>query len=508
MTSTKPASFALTVTAVALASATLPFTVTGAAVALPSLAADLDASTGATQWVLNAFNVAFGAFPLAAGSLADRIGHRRVLLAGVALVGAMAFVIAAVREIVVIDVARFLQGAGAAAVLASGAAVLAHATSGRERRLAFGALGAAFGAGLALGPLLAGALVELAGWPAVFTFAGVLSLVAWVCARSTPATPRPAAAPFDVAGLVVFSAALGCLALVFVEAAGRGWGSAATLGTSAATLLLLGAFVAIEVRRGERAMFDVRLFRRPDFVAVVCQPFTVTLGFVILLVYLPAYLQGVGERGSLASGMLLLPLTVPVLLVPFLGSWLAARTSIRVVLTAASLLTAAAALLLVTLQPGASWAALALPLLPFGLGVGLAFGVMDNAAVSAVPLELAGVASGIFNTMRIAGESVAVAGAAALLSTLVAGELGAHGVPGARQVAAAAVQGDVAAAHRNVLATGFTDALHVAGLVLAVLSAAGAALTWRALRPKAEPRTAPPVAAGPIAPPRSRRSRG
>ncbi len=447
MTSTKTASFALTVGAVALASATLPFTVTGAAVALPSMAADLSSSTAATQWVLNAFNVAFGAFPLAAGGLADRIGHRRVLLSGVALVGTMALLIASVRSIVVIDVARFVQGAGAAAVLAAGAAVLAHATSGRQRQLAFGALGAAFGAGLALGPLLAGALIELAGWPAVFAFTGTLCVVAWSCAWATPATRARPAGGFDVAGLVLFTVALGCLALVFVSAAGSGWGSPGTLGALAATVALLGAFVAIELRLGDRAMLDVRLFRRPAFVVVVCQPFTVTLGFVILLVYLPAYLQGVGARGSLASGLLLLPLTVPVLLMPFAGSWLAARVSMRAVLTAASCLTAVAALLLVTLRPGAGWAALALPLLPFGLGVGLAFGVMDNAAVSSVPLAQAGVASGIFNTLRIAGESVAVAGAAAVLTTLVAGRM--SGVHGAREVAGAAVQGDVAALHRG-----------------------------------------------------------
>ena len=164
---------------------------------------------------------------------------------------------------------------------------------------------------------------------------------------------------------------------------------------------------------------------------------------------------------------------------PFAGSWLAARVSMRAVLTAASCLTAVAALLLVTLRPGAGWAALALPLLPFGLGVGLAFGVMDNAAVSSVPLAQAGVASGIFNTLRIAGESVAVAGAAAVLTTLVAGRM--SGVPGAREVAGAAVQGDVAALHRVLFAGAFTDALHIVGIVLAILSALGAAVTWSAL---------------------------
>jgi len=148
-------------------------------------------------------------------------------------------------------------------------------------------------------------------------------------------------------------------------------------------------------------MLDVRLFRRPEFVAVVCQPFTVTLGFVILLVYLPAYLQGVGTRSAADSGLLLLPMTAPVLLLPLIASYLAARSSARALLTGASALIVAGALLLVTLRSNGSAIGLALPPLPLGAGVGLAFGIMDNAAVSTVPVQNAGAAAGIFNTMRI-----------------------------------------------------------------------------------------------------------
>ncbi|MEU6587434.1 AhpC/TSA family protein [Nocardia sp. NPDC046763] len=105
---------------------------------------------------------------------------------------------------------------------------------------------------------------------------------------------------------------------------------------------------------------------------------------------------------------------------------LAARTSVRAVLTCASALIATGSLLLVTLHGNGSWLESALPPLPFGAGVGLAFGVMDNAAVSTVPVENAGVAAGIVNTMRITGESVA--GAAAPLTTLTAARLRGSGL--------------------------------------------------------------------------------
>jgi len=467
-----------TVIAVGCASMTLPFSVTGAAVALPSMAVQLGSSVGAAQWMLNAFNITFAALPLAAGGLADRIGRRRVLLTGIGLVGVLSLLIALAPSMPLVDVARAIQGCGAAAVLASGAAILAHSASGRRRQLAFGILGTCFGTGLAIGPLAAGALVEVAGWRSVFLLVAAMSMPAWLCATRAPESCNPDHPGVDLAGLTCFTAGLAALSFSLVEATTAGWTAPGTLVPLGIAVLLVALFAVVEVRRAERAMFDVRLYRRPEFLAVVCQPFTVTLGFVVLLVYLPAYLQGVGERTVMVSGLLLLPMTTPVLLLPLIASRLAARTSIRAVLTGASALIVVGALLLMTVRSDGSWLELALPLLPFGAGVGLAFGVMDNAAVSAVPVEKAGAAAGMFNTMRITGESVAVSGAAALLSTLVAA-----GPPSIE--AAQAVQGHVAEAHRVVLAAGFTSAIHTLGVVLAVLSTLGAVLTYLALKPAA-----------------------
>ncbi|MFD8702834.1 hypothetical protein ACFV1W_09490 [Kitasatospora sp. NPDC059648] len=179
-------------------------------------------------------------------------------------------------------------------------------------------------------------------------------------------------------------------------------------------------------------------------------------------------------------------MTAPVLLLlPLAAGRLAARTSVRAVLTCASALIAVGALLLTTLHGSASWPELALPLLPFGGGVGLAFGVMDNAAVSTVPVANAGAAAGIFNTMRITGESVAVAGASALLTALTAARLSGSGLPSgaATRIAGQAVQGQVTEAHRAALTEGLTTAFHTLGLVLAALSALGAVLTHLALAP-------------------------
>jgi predicted MFS family arabinose efflux permease len=423
--------------------------------------------------------------PLAAGGIADRFGRRRVLLAGIALTGALSLLVGLAPTMPVADAARLVQGAGGAAVLASGAAVLASSTAGRQRRLAFGILGACFGAGLAIGPLAAGALVQAAGWRSVFLAVAGLSVPAWLCATRAPESRNPGKPALDLAGLAAFTGGLALLSYAFVQAATAGWTAAPTVVLIAGAVALVALFAVVEARQADRAMFDVRLFRRAEFVAVVCQPFTVTLGFVILLVYLPAYLQGAGARAVADSGLLLLPMTAPVLLLPLAASSLAARTSLRAVLTAASALIVAGSLLLLTLRSDGSPLVLALPLLPFGAGVGLAFGVMDNAALAVVPAANAGAAAGMFNTMRLTGESIAVSGAAALLTTLTAARLRGSGLSAGDSalLAGQAVHGQVTAAQHAVLAAGFTSAFHTLGVILAVLSAIGAVLTHLALSP-------------------------
>lgn len=477
-----------TVIAIGLASTMLPFSVTGAAVALPSMSLALHSSVDAAQWTLNTFNIAFAALPLAAGTLADKVGRRRVLLVSITLVGIAAAVVAGAPAMWVVNTARTVQGCGAAGILASGAAILAHSTSGHRRQVAFGVLGTSFGTGLAIGPLVAGGLTQEFGWRAVFGLVLALAVPALVCARSTPESSNPEHPGLDWPGLVSFTSSLAVLSLAFVSASTRGWASFATLMFFAAGLSLLGYFGWWEYRYGPRAMFDIRLFARASFIAVICQPFTVTLGFVILLVFLPAYLQGVGGHSVAASGLLLLPMTAPVLILPLFAAHLAARTSMRAVLTAASLMIAVGSALLIAVSANGSWMQLAIPLVPFGVGVGLAFGVMDNAAVSTVPITQSGAAAGIFNTMRITGESLAVSAAAAVLTTLTAAQLIRGGVASetAVQLAGRAVQGDLDPTRRWLLTDGFTHAIHIVGGGLAVLSLVGAVLTYVALRPAPE----------------------
>ncbi|MEU7278989.1 MFS transporter [Streptomyces sp. NPDC045431] len=492
------ASGAPTLIAVALASILLPLAVTAPAVALPDLTVDLGAGVAAGQWVQNAYGVTFAACMLAAGALADQFGRRRILAIGAVVFMAMSAVAAVSTDIVVLDIARALQGVGAAGVLTSGAAILAASFEGRKRTQAFGVLGASFGAGLALGPILGGALVNLAGWRAVFWLNVLVGIVALAFMSKIKESRDPDATKVDWGGLVTFSGSLFFLALVFVEGGESGWLSAPTLGSLAGFVVFMAAFVAVELRVA-RPMFDLALFRNPTFVVVVCQPFTITFGFVVLLNFLPPYFNGVGGQGDTASGALLLPLTLPVFVLPLLvGRLVAGRVSSRMLLTASSLLIAVGSLWLVVLEPGRPWYEVAGPLLVFGLGVGSAFGAMDNAAVSVVPVERAGMASGIFNTMRIAGESVAIASAGGFLTSLTRSDLADRSpelADQAQRLAGEATQGRldealaaVEPARRtdalDAVAASLTSSMHTAFIALAVLALVGAVVTFLVIKDK------------------------
>jgi hypothetical protein len=126
-------------------------------------------------------------------------------------------------------------------------------------------------------------LVPAAGWRSVFLLVAAISVPAWWSVTWAPQSRNPDPPALDLAGLITFTAGLTCLSFAFVGATTAGWTAPGTLLLIAAAVALVALFAAVEVRLGDRAMFDVRLFGRPEFVAVVCQPFTVTLGFVILI---------------------------------------------------------------------------------------------------------------------------------------------------------------------------------------------------------------------------------
>ena len=174
-----------TLLAVCLAALALPLSFSAGAVAVPALARSAASSPTALAWVTNAFMLTFGSLLLAAGGLADRYGRRRLFLLGTAGFTIATVVVYLAPTLLWLDLARGLQGVAAAAALASGTALLAQAWQGPARARVFALLGTTFGTGLALGPLLAGLLLQALGWRSVFAAGGVLTLAAFALDRKS-----------------------------------------------------------------------------------------------------------------------------------------------------------------------------------------------------------------------------------------------------------------------------------------------------------------------------------
>jgi MFS family permease len=425
--------------AVCLACAAMPLSFTGPAIALPSIAQALGGEPVALNWVTNAFMLAFGSALLVAGALADRYGRRRVFLAGTAVFIAASLGLVQAPGIVSFDLLRAVQGLGGAAIFSGGAPALAQEFDGLPRMRAFSLLGASFGAGLSFGPISSALLIERYGWRSIFLLVMGLAVVALVLgARSLRESRDPDAGRLDWPGAAAFTAALALLTWGIMRVPQEGWGDPLTLSMLAGALLLFVAFTRIELRTA-RPMLDLTLFRYPRFVGVQWLAAAPAYAFVVLLILLPVRFIAVDGLGEIAAGRLMIALSAPLLVLP-VAAGLMTRWMAPAVICGAGLLVSAGGLawLAVAMTAGEPQAFIG-PMLMIGVGISLPWGLMDGLAVSVVPKERAGMATGIFSTTRVAGEGVALAIVSGVLAGLTARHIAAS-VPGGATHAAEAAQ--------------------------------------------------------------------
>ncbi|MGQ4390578.1 MFS transporter [Streptomyces sp. SAS_270] len=483
----------ITLTAVVLASLLLPISLTGASVAMPGVAADFHNGLAAGQWIVNGYDLTFASFMLAAGSFADRFGRRKVFLTGIALFALCSLISALSNGIVLLDIARAIAGVGAAAVLTSGSALLAQVFDGPARAKAFGVFGTAVGIGMAFGPFVAGSLSTNFGWRSVFLVPAIAGAVVVALTVFLPESRDPQATRVDWAGTFTFSGALAALIAALLEGSQLGWASPFNIAAYVVFAVLLVAFVYVE-RHQERPMFDLKLFSQPQFVSLCVGVVALVFAFTPLLVYLPTYLTAVKDQSTMHAGVDMLMLTVPTIFFPMIAGALLRWIPVRHMVTASVALTAIGAAWLTVLSPDVSnWAALG-PFAVIGIGIGVSFGVMDGAAVSSVDAERAGMAAGMFNTMRLAGEAIGIAVAGTLLATFTRQQIGskldAYPGPYGHQpgaLADALNQGQLSgptdtvpaasrAAFHQIGADAFTSGLHQLLWILAAFAAAATLL--------------------------------
>jgi EmrB/QacA subfamily drug resistance transporter len=410
----RPADRGWTLAVVCAATALLLLDVTVVNVALPAIEDDLGASFSELQWVIDAYALTLAVTLLSAGSLADRAGRRRVFVSGVALFTAASAACAAAWSPVALDLARGLQGVGAAAMFATSLALLAEECRGADRGRAFGIWGAVSGAALAIGPLVGGALVDGLGWRWIFWLNLPVGIaLALLAARRLHESRDPAAGRLDLRGAAAFSAGVFLIVLALIRGNPDGWASPLVLAGLVGGPLALAAFVAIELRAAH-PMLDVRLFRQRAFSGTALVAFVQSVALYPMFLFLAIYFQDELGYSPLETGVRLLPVTVTLFVFAPLSGRLTARVSLRTLLTAGLVLIGAGLLLMHGLEDGDDWTALLPGLLVGGAGIGTISPALAAAMVGVLPVERSGLASGINNTFRQVGIAAGIAALGAI----------------------------------------------------------------------------------------------
>jgi EmrB/QacA subfamily drug resistance transporter len=483
-------------------------------VALPDIEHSLGASLSDLQWVINAYALSLAALLLTAGSLADLLGRRRVFALGVAIFTTGSLLCGLASDPLFLTLARAFQGVGGAVMFATSLALLSNAFHGKERGVAFGVFGAITGIAVAVGPVLGGVITSGLSWRWIFLvnipigIATIAAIVTRVEESRDPRAHRP-----DWLGFVTFSAALVALVYGLIESNTHGWGSTTVVGSLVASVVLLTAFVVVELAQKE-PMFDFSLLRKPTFVGGLAAAFAISAGLFSLLTYLVLYLQNVLGYSAVETGVRLLALTGAIFVTAGVAGRLSAHVPTRFLIGPGFALIGTGLLLMRGLSPASDWTHLLPGLIVAGFGAGLVNVPLASTAVGVVEPARAGMASGINATLRQVGIATGIAAlgsifASQLRDSVVGSLAGTPVADHAHALAGAIASGNVSAAvasapgpARAVVASaargGFVDGLNTILLIGAIVAFAGAALALTLIRQR-DYVAAPAGAAAPAA---------
>lgn len=472
-------------------------------VTLPTLVTELGAGTRDLQWVVDAYLLVFAALVLAGGALSDRLGRRRVLLAGLVLFGLGNAVAGLSNTTGQLIAARAFTGLGAAAVFPTTLSLITTLfVERRERAAAIGIWGASTGLAVALGPITGGALLESFWWGSTFWVKVPVAVLAVVLVVAVvPESRRGARGRFDTAGLVLSSAALTALVYSVIEAPVYGWTAPRTLAGLALAAILAAVFVAVE-RRAIDPLLEVGLFRERRFTAAsasITIAFFALFGFIFLITQYFQFLRG---YSALESGVRILPVAICVAAGSLLGARLVTQLGNKAVVGAGLLALTAAYAWISTVDLTTGYPEIVGQMVLLGLGMGLTSAPATESVMGAVTDARAGVGSAVNDAAREVGGTLGVAVIGSVFASLYAARLDEAALPrplrtavGDSVGAALTAAGDLpdaalAATLQSAAADGFLAGLQAGCLVAAGVALAGAVLAL-ALLPARPSVTAP-----------------
>jgi EmrB/QacA subfamily drug resistance transporter len=386
-------------------------------VALPSIGRDRSFSQDDLSWVVNAYTLFFGGFLLLGGRLADRLGRRRMFIAGMVLFAGASLGGGLAQSELWLIIARSIQGLGAALVSPAALSIVTTTfTEGAERNKALGVWGAVAGSGGAAGVLLGGVLTKYAGWEWVlFVNVPIGAAAAAIAPRLLHESRDERSRTFDIGGAVSVTAGLALGVYTLVNANTAGWTSTETLGLGAASLVLLAAFVAIELRNAHPlvpfSIFRLQTLRGSNIVALL-----IGMSLFSMFFFISLYLQQVLGYDALKAGFAYLPLALTIIVSAGAASQMVTRVGFKPTLIVGLLFITAGLLWFSQVSaPGGSYLGDVLfPSLLAAVGLGFAFVSVTIGAVAGTRPEDAGLASGLINTSQQVGGALGLAILAAI----------------------------------------------------------------------------------------------
>ncbi|MGA8601242.1 MAG: MFS transporter [Beijerinckiaceae bacterium] len=401
---------ALTLAAMSLGYGVVQLDVTIVNTALSAIGNSLGGGVSELQWVVSAYTIAFASLILTAGALGDRLGAKRVFMAGFALFTAASLACTLAPNAAILIAARAVQGLGAAILVPNSLALLNHAyPDEKDRGRAIGMWAAGASLALTAGPLAGGALITLVGWRSIFLVNLPIGLggfwLTWRFASETPVSPRR---ELDLAGQAAAIAALGALAGALIQGGRLGWTNVFVLAGFCAATLCAALFV-VQERRVAQPMLPLSLFANRLFAMTSLVGLLVNVAFYGLIFVLSLYFQEINDYSPFQTGLAFLPIMGVVLPVNLIAPRLAERIGAIATIVIGAVITATACLALLFIRQGTPYPAMLAQLMALGGGLGLLVPPLTSTLLGSVDKARSGIAAGVLNSTRQTGSVIGVA---------------------------------------------------------------------------------------------------
>jgi len=393
-------------------------------VALPSIQQDLGASISGLEWTINGYTLSFAVLLATGGRLGDIFGRRRMFLAGVVIFATSSATAGFAPDETALVVSRIVQGVGAALMMPGTLSIITDAFPAHERGKAMGTWAGVSALALAVGPVLGGFLTEHVSWRAIFYINIPVAIGAVVATLFAVRESRDTSVgrEVDYAGVAVLTVGLTALVLALVEGNAWGWGSAQIVALLALAAVALPAFVFVE-NRVKAPMVQFDLLSDRNFLASVCVALIITFAMMGVFFFLALYMQDILGYSPLEAGIRFLPSTLMIVGVAPVAGRLSDRYGPRWLIAGGLLIVAASLFSFSRIQVDSSYLDLLPGFMLLGIGVAMTMSPMTSAAMNAVPVQKAGIASGVLSMFRMVGGSLGIAVTGAIFQGLVSSRL-------------------------------------------------------------------------------------